>query len=40
MNNILLIDDEPVIVDTLFAMLSTVEHLELTIWKANSAWKL
>lgn len=37
MNNILLIDDEPVIVDTLFAMLSTVEHLELTIWKANSA---
>ncbi|MFC3803833.1 response regulator [Cohnella sp. GCM10012308] len=37
MNNILLIDDEPVIVDTLFAMLSTVEYLELTIWKANSA---
>ncbi|MBP1994499.1 response regulator transcription factor [Paenibacillus eucommiae] len=37
MNNILLIDDEPVIVETLFNMLSRMEHLELIIWKAGSA---
>ncbi|GBG06455.1 hypothetical protein PAT3040_00982 [Paenibacillus agaridevorans] len=37
MNNILLIDDEPVIVESLYNMLTRMEHLELIIWKANSA---
>jgi len=37
MNNILIIDDEPVIVDTLFRLLEKTEELDLIIWKAESA---
>jgi len=37
MNNILVIDDEPIIVDTLYQMLTRLDQAELNIWKANSA---
>lgn len=37
MNNVLLIDDEPIIVETTYNMLKRIEHLDLIVWKAHSA---
>lgn len=37
MNNILIIDDEPIIVETLFSLLEKTGDLDLIVWKAESA---
>ncbi|WP_391570864.1 response regulator [Cohnella sp.] len=37
MNHVLLVDDEPMIVEGLYNLLNRIEELELIVWKAHSA---